>query len=52
MNTSQTSFCHSGSIENYFNSPKMPVRDHIEGLKSTCSSFKHTQSILDKVNEY
>lgn len=44
-------FCHSGSIENYFNSPKMPVRDHIEGLKSTQTSFKKQESLLDQTTK-
>lgn len=30
----------------------MPVRDHIEGLKTTMTSFKPNQSIIDYVNIY
>lgn len=42
-------FCHRGSIENYFNSPKMPVRDHMEGLKFTQTSFKKEEPVIDEV---
>ncbi len=48
MKTS-ASFCHSGSVENYLNSPKMPVRDHMEGLKFTQSSFKKEELIVEQV---
>lgn len=48
MNTSQT-FCHSGSVENYLSSPKMPVKDHMEGLRSTQSSFKIAKPLIDEV---
>jgi hypothetical protein len=51
MSQLSSSYCHSGSVENYFNSPKMPVKDHIEGLKFTSSSFKQTKPFLDKVKK-
>lgn len=44
-------FCHSGSVENYFNSPKMPVRDHIEGLRSTQTSFKKQEPLVDQATK-
>lgn len=50
MNTNSSHFCHSGSVENYLNSPKMPVKDHLEGLKYTQTSFKPAQSIIDHVS--
>jgi len=49
MSNSQN-FCHNGSAENYFNSPKMPVKDHIEGLRSTQSSFKQVTPLIDQVS--
>lgn len=44
-----SSFCHNISAKNYFISPKMPVRDHIVGLRKTISSFKRPVSLLDNV---
>lgn len=43
------SFCHNISAENYFHSPKMPVKDHLVGLRKTMSSFKRPKSLLDNV---
>lgn len=47
---SKKMYCHNGSEENYFTSPKMPVKDHIQGLKSTKTSFKPGSSIMDNVH--
>lgn len=51
MQTS-SSFCHNISAENYFHSPKMPVKDHIVGLRKTMSNFKRPMSLLDNVLFY
>lgn len=36
--------CHSISTENYFLSPKMPIKDHINAFRSTQTSFKPNQT--------
>ena len=42
--TVQTDCCHNISVENYFLSPKMPVKDHSLAFKSTKTSFKPNQT--------
>lgn len=53
MRTTQSSFslhkeyCHPISTENYFLSPKMPVKDHTHAFRSTKTSFKPNQTLID-----
>ena len=41
---SNNSYCHNISAENYFLSPKMPVKDHVNAFRTTNSSFKPNQT--------
>lgn len=52
MSTPKSSICHNISAENYFHSPKMPVKDHTVGLRKTMSSFKRPICLLDNVIVY
>lgn len=38
--TLDSEFCHQISAENYFLSPKMPVKDHSLAFRATKTSFK------------
>lgn len=40
--TIETDYCHHISAENYFLSPKMPVKDHSLAFRSSKTSFKPT----------
>lgn len=44
LSLSSSSYCHNISAENYFLSPKMPVKDHINAFRSTNTSFKPNQN--------
>lgn len=39
----ETEYCHQISAENYFLSPKMPVKDHSLAFRATNTSFKPNQ---------
>jgi hypothetical protein len=41
---SLSSYCHNISAENYFLSPKMPVKDHSLAFRSTIMTPKHASS--------
>lgn len=55
MRKSQSSFslhkdyCHPISTENYFLSPKMPVKDHTHAFRSTKASFMPNKTLIDQV---
>lgn len=40
-------YCHPISTENYFLSPKMPVKDHTNAFRSTKTSFKPNKTLID-----
>ncbi len=44
-----SSYCHPISVENYFMSPKMPIKDHTVAFRSTKASFKPDQSLVSNV---
>jgi hypothetical protein len=43
-------YCHPISTENYFLSPKMPIKDHSNAFRSTKASFKPNKPVIDEVN--
>lgn len=44
LSLSSNSYCHNISAENYFLSPKMPIKDHANAFRTTISSFKPNQT--------
>ena len=42
-------YCHPISTENYFLSPKMPVKDHSNAFRSTKVSFRPNRTLIDEV---
>ena len=47
---SKDSCCHNSSTENYFWSPRMPTKDHLNALKTNSSFFKTESSFIDNVH--
>jgi hypothetical protein len=43
----EKSYCHPICVENYFLSPKMPVKDHSGAFRSTKTSFKPGKDLID-----
>jgi len=47
----EKSYCHPISVENYFLSPKMPVKDHTGAFRTTNTSFKPEKYLIDQVSK-